>query len=292
LVAELEVVFVTRAEHGIVTPEAVRLDFEEAGVGSRGAALLVDYLVIGATLAGLNVGTAYLLTSTGQGLPTWVTVSLFLILNIVVLFGYPIAMETLWRGRTLGKAALGLRVVTVEGAPVRFRHAAVRAALSLVDFGLTAGAGAVVTALVSRRHQRLGDLVAGTVVLRERTGAASPQVATFAVPPGAESYAATIDPSGLSAVDYDALRAYLLRADSLPAPRRSRLAGGLASGLAAKVAHTPPAGTTPELFLACLAARYQQRGRGEGLQTTTAAAAAARTPAPTNVDGGSFSPPT
>jgi len=282
-----------RAEHGIVTPEAVRLDFEEAGVGSRGAALLLDYCVIGTILVGLNVGTVYLLDSGGTGLPTWVTISLFLVLNVVVLFGYPIGLETLWRGRTLGKAAMGLRVVTVEGAPVRFRHAAVRAALSLVDFGLTAGAGAVVTALVSRRHQRLGDLVAGTVVLRERTGAARPQVATFAVPNGAESYAETIDPSGLSAANYDALRAYLLRAGSLPQSRRAHLASDLAGGLAVKVAHTPPPGTAPELFLACLAARYQQRGHGRAESpAATAPPEAAKTPVPTNVDDGTFSPPT
>lgn len=287
-----------RAEHGIVTPEAVRLDFEEAGVGSRGAALLLDYFVIGVILVALNVGTVYLLDSGGTGLPTWVTISLFLVLNVVVLFGYPIALETLWRGRTLGKAAMGLRVVTVEGAPVRFRHAAVRAALSLVDFGLTAGAGAVVTALVSRRHQRLGDLVAGTVVLRERTGARRPQVATFVVPSGAEAYAETIDPSGLSATDYDALRAYMLRAGSLPQSRRAQLAGDLAGALAVKVAHTPPPGTAPEVFLACLAARYQQRGRGAAaspMATTpreAAPAPTATTPAASNVDGGSFSPPT
>jgi uncharacterized RDD family membrane protein YckC len=284
---------VARAEYGIVTPEAVRLDFEEAGVGSRGAALLLDYCVIGAVLLVLNLGTAYLLDSSGPGLPNWVTISLFLVLNIVVLFGYPIALETLWRGRTLGKAALGLRVVTVEGAPVRFRHAAVRAALSLVDFGVTFGAGAVVTALLSRRHQRLGDLVAGTVVLRERTGAARPQVASFAVPLGAESYAETIDPSGLSAADYDALRAYLLRTDSLPQSRRATLAADLAAGLAAKVSHTPPAGTQPQLFLACLAARYQQRGRGvAGSATATPEAAAPPAPQGATLDDGSFSPPT
>jgi len=150
-----------------------------------------------------------------------------------------------------------------------------------------------VTALVSRRHQRLGDLVAGTVVLRERTGAARPQVATFAVPNGAESYAETIDPSGLSAANYDALRAYLLRAGSLPQSRRAHLASDLAGGLAVKVAHTPPPGTAPELFLACLAARYQQRGHGRAESpAATAPPEAAKTPVPTNVDDGSFSPPT
>ena len=100
--------------------------------------------------------------------------SLTFLLTFVVLWGYPTVMETLWRGRTIGKIALGLRVVTVEGAPVRFRHAAIRATLGLVDFLLTSGAGAVVSVLMTHRSQRLGDLVAGTVVLRERTGLRAP----------------------------------------------------------------------------------------------------------------------
>jgi hypothetical protein len=145
---------------------------------------------------------------------------------------------------------------------VRFRHAAVRAALSLVDFLLTAGAAAVVSALVTERSQRLGDLVAGTIVLRERTGAGRPAVAAFDIPPGAESYAATIDASGMQASDYAAIRSFLLRAPRLAPPARADLAERLAGPLAARLAHRPPAGTSPELFLACAAARYQQRAGG------------------------------
>ncbi len=80
---------------------------------------------------------------------------------------------------------MGLRVVTREGAPVQFRHAAIRAALGLIDFYLAFGGVAVISALVTREHQRLGDLVAGTLVLRERTGARAPTAVRFAVPAGA-----------------------------------------------------------------------------------------------------------
>jgi hypothetical protein len=178
-----------------------------------------------------------------------------------VLFIYPVAFETLWRGRTPGKAALGLRVVTVEGAPIRFRHAAIRAFLALIDVYLLFGAIGVVTMLVSRRSQRLGDIVAGTVVLRERTGAPMPTAVVFTVPPGYESYAASLDVSGLSASDYGAVRAFLLRASALEPGRRYELARQLATPLLLRLRHTPPPWVGPEALLACLAAVYQQRSR-------------------------------
>lgn len=275
---------------GVVTPEAVPLEFEAANVGSRGVAFLLDALLLFGVASLLNVGVALVVSRAGRGLPGWVVVTVVLVLNFLWFFGYPIALETLWRGRTLGKAAMGLRVVTLEGAPVGFRHAAIRAALGLVDFWITLGAGAVVSALVTRRHQRLGDLVAGTIVLRERTGAGgTPSAARFEVPSGAESYAATLDPSGLRADDYDTLRTFLLRAATLPDDVRRDLAARLAGGLSAKVRHDPASTVHPELFLLCLAARYQQRGAGY--------ARAQATSAPPEVAGGGqekrgFTPPT
>ncbi|MDQ3974174.1 MAG: RDD family protein, partial [Actinomycetota bacterium] len=190
------------APGGIVTPEAVRLDLETAGLGSRTAAALIDLTIQFSALYALGLAGALIAASVGPGLPGWLGVTLVLLLVFALLFGYPLALETLWRGRTIGKAALGLRVVTVEGAPVRFRHAFARAALGLVDFYATFGAAAVLSVLLSRRNQRLGDLVAGTVVLRERSAQRAPTSVRFAVPPGAESYAATVDPAGLTVDDY------------------------------------------------------------------------------------------
>ena len=154
-----------RTDHGLVSPEAVPLDLPEATVGSRGAALLIDWTLQGLIL--VVVGLAAQSAMQAAVLPDWVATTAGLVLTFLVWFGYPIAFETAWDGggRTPGKAALGLRVVTVEGAPVRFRHAAVRTALGLVDFVATFGLGAVVSSLVSRRHQRLGDMVAGTLVV-------------------------------------------------------------------------------------------------------------------------------
>ena len=171
------------AEPGIVTPEAVVLSFETAGVGSRLIAQVIDLAIQSA--AGLLIaGGAAGLGATSIGL-AGVYFGLFL-----VAFGYPIASETLWRGRTVGKAVMGLRVVTVEGAPIRFRHALVRGALGLLDFWATGGGAAVLCILATRRNQRLGDLVAGTLVVRERTAAHALAAVTFWVPQGWEPYAA------------------------------------------------------------------------------------------------------
>lgn len=249
---------VTAQETGIVTPEAVRLDFESANIPTRFLAMLVDLLIQGAVfvaVAGLGEAIS---NGIGASLPVWLGATLVLLLIFVVVWGYPTTFETL-RGRTPGKAALGLRVVTTEGAPIRFRHAAIRAAFGLLDFYLFFGGVAVLSVLITKRQQRLGDLVAGTLVLRERTAAHDVAPVTFAVPSGAESYAQTVDASGLDADDYAAIRSFLLRSGTLDPAARERLGVTLAQRLAARLAHVPPAGVSPELFLVVAAARYQQR---------------------------------
>ena len=239
----------------VVTPEAVPLDLQPAGLGSRFVAILIDWAVqalLGFALLLVGIGLSF-------GEAGGIGIAFFFLLTFAVLFGYPIALETLWRGRTLGKAAMGLRVVTTEGGPVRFRHAAIRAALGMVDFFLTSGAAAVISVLATRNNQRLGDLVAGTLVLRERTGLPPPQAAEFSVPGGLESYAASLDVSGMTADDYRAVRAFLLRAPGLDYKVRYQLALGLADPLSDRIRPMPPAGVHPAWWLICVAAVYQQR---------------------------------
>jgi len=239
---------------GIVTPEAVVLAFETAGLGSRMIARILDLLVQAVALTIVFAGSAAL-GNTPVGL-AGVYFGLF-----AVLFVYPVAIETLWRGKSLGKAAMGLRVVTVEGAPIRFRHALIRGAFSIIDLYMSSGAVGVFTILGTKRNQRLGDLVAGTIVLRERTGAAAPSAATFWVPRGWETYAATLDVSGLTATEYQAVRSFLLRAPTLDPWTRDRVARDLANPVTTRLRHAPPPGVPAEGFLACVAALYQQRQR-------------------------------
>ena len=246
----------------MVTPEAVALEFQTANVGSRILAFLIDMLVVGAGIVVGVTAVALALNASGAVLPDWLVIAMFLVLIPGWWFGYFTAFETLWRGRTLGKAALGLRVVTREGAPVRFRHAAIRTLLGTVDFGLGSGFFAVVFVLFSRDNQRLGDLVAGTLVLRERSAATQLAPMSFDPPPGLESYTATLDVTGMATEEYQAVRSFLLRAQQLAPASRASLAVQLATSLAARLRPPPPDGLPPEGYLRAVAAAYQRRQRG------------------------------
>ncbi|MBV8559608.1 MAG: RDD family protein [Acidimicrobiia bacterium] len=237
----------------VVIPEAVPLDLETAGLGSRFLGLVIDWAIQGTVLF-------VLLVILGVGRFGWVGTTLVLLLVFLVIWGYPIALETLWRGRTVGKAALGLRVVTKEGGQIGFRHAAVRTALGLVDFILTSGAVAVICVLVTPLNQRLGDLAAGTIVLRERTGMRRPTPTTFAAPTGLDDYTDSLDLAGLGAEEYGLVRAFLLRAPSLPPAVRARLAAQVAGTIAPLVQPPPPPGVPAEVFLGSVAAAYRKRG--------------------------------
>lgn len=245
------------SEHGLVTPEAVRLDLPEATVGSRGAALLVDWILQWLIGLVLFFGFAFFVDFTF--LPAWLPVSLMVVGLFLILFGYPIGFETVTRGRSPGKMLLGLRVVTIEGAPITFRHAAIRAALGLVDFLLTSGAAAVISSLVSKHSQRLGDFVAGTVVLRERTGADTATARTFDVPHAAAPIADGLDPSGLTHRDYSAIRSYLARVNTLTVSTRDQVGRQLLDAIAPRLGTVPPNHLPPDVLLQAIAARYQQQ---------------------------------
>jgi uncharacterized RDD family membrane protein YckC len=261
------------ADPGIVTPEGVVLEFSTADVGSRLLAKLIDLVIQAALLAALLTVSSV----AGRAIKPIGLAGVYLSLFVAVIV-YPAMFETLWRGRTPGKAALGLRVITADGSPIRCRHAAIRAILGLIDFYLLTGAIATLTILLTPKHQRLGDLLAGTIVLRERSAAGRATPVTFMVPPGYESYAATLDVSGLSAADYEAVRSFLLRAASLQDAARYELGRQIATSLLGRLRHTPPPWVSPELLLVCIAAVYQQRQRPPGWSPAIATAGPLATP--------------
>jgi uncharacterized RDD family membrane protein YckC len=241
----------------VVTPEAVALGLEDATAGTRGVAAAIDLGIIGVAMAVVQIAT--ILLGAGPAGADWVGATISLVLGFVLLVGYPVICETLWRGRTPGKAALGLRVVTVEGGPVAFRHAAVRAALGLLELRASLGVIALVASLLSRRGQRLGDHVAGTVVIRSGSRRRRAQPMTVMVPPGLQDYAKALDPAGLPAPTYDAVRQFLQRREQLTATARAALAQRLADRVAADLGQHRDARVGPEAFLTCVAARAQQR---------------------------------
>ncbi|GGI04901.1 RDD family protein [Egicoccus halophilus] len=265
---------------GTVTPEGVALDLEHATVGSRGIAYLLDLLAMGSLL--LLFGLAESIFGVSGFVPGWLGLALLLLFVFAVLFGYPIGFETFWRGRTPGKAALGLRVVTTEGAPVGFRHATVRAVVGLVELLPTMGVPAMVSSLLNGRGQRLGDLAAGTVVLRVRRGSRAPVAHAFAPPAGLEDYTARLDVSALGSADYATVRETLLRLGDLAPGARREVTEVVADALLGRVAPPPPAGVPAEVWLVCVAAAVQRRRPA----TTAGPAADPTPPAPSGREHG------
>lgn len=242
-------------ERGIVTPEAVVLEFDTAGIASRALARAIDFGIQGALLLGVLLLSGVMLSGRG-----WLALTGVLLGTAGVVLGYPIFCEVVSTGRSPGKAALGLRVVTVEGAPISARHAFIRSALGLVDFLLVPGGlVAVLVALFSARSQRLGDVFAGTMVLRERAATRASGAVWFSPPAGFEAYAASLDVSAITDPQFGIVRSYLLRINDLSSEARQSLSVRLATPLVAAMHHHTPPGVDADHFLQCVAAAYQRR---------------------------------
>jgi uncharacterized RDD family membrane protein YckC len=240
----------------VVTPEAVVLDVRTAGLGSRVLARALDGLIQGAALVVVFTVTGVVLSSSNGSLGTAALV-VDLVLITVIVFAYPIIWESLWRGRTPGKAALGLRVLTRPGGPIRFRHALVRGLVGLGEVMALPVVG-VVAMLVSSNDQRLGDLAAGTIVVRERAAVRMSVPIVFYPPPGWEHYVASLDVSDMTPGEYETVRSFLIRAREMAPVPRSNLANRLAGPLVSRWHQQGPAGAGSELWLACVAAAYQR----------------------------------
>lgn len=239
-----------RAFKGVVTPEAVLLEFETASVASRSLAFTLDLLV----RLGMVYALAFVVGALQAAFGTTPAIIAVVIGGFLIIFGYSVFCEVRWNGQTIGKRGLGLRVLTVEGAPVRFRHAAVRSLLLPVDL-----IGGTSVSLFNRRNQRLGDLFAGTLVLRERTGAAFPIPVSFPPLPGFELYARSLDVGGITPDQYGVIRSFLIRVHTLTPGARAQLGTKLANEVAQRLHHTPPKEVTAETFLVSVAAAYQLR---------------------------------
>ena len=240
---------------GIITPEAVVLELETAGVGSRVFAGIIDLAIqfgifwVGALIMQL-VGVE---TETGS-------YTMLAILLAVVLMGYPVVSETLMRGRTVGKRAMGLRAVTLEGAPVRLRHVLLRMMGGLVDRMLPPlGITGTLFVLGTSRHQRVGDLLAGTIVIRDPDRTPLPPAVWFPVPPGLEQFAAGIDPTAMTDEQYTVIRSFLMRNRQLTPDARYSVAVDLAGRAAATLRHDGHTRVPPEMYLLCVISRYQRR---------------------------------
>lgn len=258
----------------IATPEGVSLEVALAGAGSRAGAATIDALiqfsivfvlalVFGGLASDIEFGA-----STGGGPDTETALFALAILNVllfVVLFFYSVLFETLWAGVTPGKRAFRLRVVQISGARIGFRASMTRNLLRIVDFLPTFYLVGIIAVVVNERNQRLGDMVAGTVVVHDRPAGAG----TWSTPslplqgsdrsPGVLEATQTWDMNAITGDDLAAVRAFLQRRHTIPLEVREKLAGELDSKLRPKVAGAQDWSGYPETFLELLAAAKSAR---------------------------------
>jgi uncharacterized RDD family membrane protein YckC len=236
----------------IVTGEAVVLDLPCARFPTRMLAHLIDMVV--QVVAFIVIGT--LIGLSGPYLNDASASALAISGYVVVIVGYPTIFETLSRGRTLGKLALGLRVVSDDGGPERFRQALVRGLAGAIESWALIGVPALITSMLSARGKRLGDVFAGTFVVRER---APRQAFGLSADPALAPWASTLDLSALPEQLAVAAGSYLARYYQLHPQARDQLGWQLASSVASCVSPPPPPGVPPYAYLAAVLAERHAR---------------------------------
>jgi uncharacterized RDD family membrane protein YckC len=235
----------------IATPEGVELALDLAGLGSRFTAGVIDLALKTVVVIGL-----VLLARRLSGLAANIALAA---LPLLVYIGYDILFETLGAGRTPGKRATGLRVLRADGGAEDAVASLIRNVLRLIDGLPLSYVPGIVSILVTKRNQRLGDLAAGTIVVRERQGGrrptepgAEPAFAAVAAAeersPAVSGAPAGYDLGGLTDADAGAVRAFLDRRDRLDDVARRDVAARLADALRPKVAG-PFDGLDAERFL-------------------------------------------
>jgi uncharacterized RDD family membrane protein YckC len=227
------------------TPEQIELDLELAGVGSRFLAVLADaalkilltfLLAVPALIAAALLGMALDLDH-----PSAVLVAVVLAAVYALWLGYGIYFEVKWNGQTPGKHLVGVRVIRDTGAPVDFRAACVRNLLATADFLPAFHLLGALLVLLTARRQRLGDMAAGTVVVRERAAALGADPTEELIEHAADEYAFTAAQlAGLTATDRTVLREFLRRYDSMARRGAERLALTLADKFVAKTGYPLP----------------------------------------------------
>ena len=236
----------------VTTPEGVLLTYRLAGLGSRYLARLLDAVI--------RIALVLLFAKVVDvgGHRGWAKAVAYIGL-FAVLLGYDIVSEIATRGRTLGKMAVGVRVIRADGRPVDVWSSVVRNLIRIIDEILTVGIVAVISIFATRRGQRLGDLAAGTVVIRERTFRAAPDpLPEWATDPNAPFLA--WDTSSVTQDELGVVRSFLARRSMLTTDARGRLAKQLADRIRPRVPAAPD--WTDEQFLVSVVAARTRRAEG------------------------------
>ncbi len=286
----------------VLSSENVFFEIETAGLAARFGAVLIDmtlqiFVILLISLAGVAFSTyifpvetwALWMINTGE--------AVFYLLLFLVSYAYYFFFEWLWNGQTPGKRALRLRVMQTNGMPITYWHALVRNVIRIADFlPFMYGVGAIV-GILDNSNRRAGDLIAGTIVARERGDLATRKVLDIqtaveqflasslpvdAVPdwlsskkastpatPSTPVIAPNVESSAdaevaamlrkLNAQDYELARDFLIRREKLPAAARSRLAQSLAVRFSARLGQSTPPAAQQEEFLNEIVTRLRGR---------------------------------
>jgi uncharacterized RDD family membrane protein YckC len=236
----------------VVTGDAVVLDVAIAQLPVRALSALIDIAVI---FVGYVAGVM-LWASTLGDLDPALSGAVLVIFTVLTIVGYPLIFESATRGRTLGKMALGLRVVSDDGGPERFRQALFRALASVIEIWTFFGGPAVICSLLSSKGKRIGDVFAGTVVISERGPKLPPPPV---MPPSLAWWASSLQLSGLGPEQAELARQFLSRASQLDPQIRERMANRIAVEVVARVSPPPPPGVPPQYVLAAVLAERHRR---------------------------------
>lgn len=237
----------------LLTGEAVALDVQSTSFILRAAGAMIDFL-LSVLIAAFMFWVLFLLAGQGmidQSATAAVSVSIVVFCCVVV----PTGIETLSRGRSLGKLAVGARIVRDDGGASGFRHAFIRAMVGFFEIYMTLGGVAALTGLLSTRSKRLGDLLAGTYAQQERVPRITEPV--FGMPPALSGWAELADVGRMPDRLSRRIAQFLKQAPKLTPATRARLAQDLASEASVWVSPVPR--VDPEIFLYAVAAARRDR---------------------------------
>lgn len=259
--------FATVTADDLVTGEGVALDLPAASLGLRLASGIIDVLITIVTFIVLYILLIVATLAVGDEALLAAAIVLTSVLTFLVI---PTTVETLTRGRSLGKLAVGLRAVRDDGGPISFHHALVRALIGFVEIYAFTGAPAFFSIMLSTRGKRLGDYAAGTYVVRARVPLRLPYPPPM--PPALASWAKRTDLGTLPTGTALAVRQFLGRLPTIDPASRARVGQALLADVLPHVAPAPPAGAPPELVLAAIIAERRERDlarlrRDEDLRT-------------------------
>lgn len=244
-----------RRDDALVTGDAVLLDLRPASFALRMLSAIIDGVLQLTLLVGGTVGMVW--AAARADLDDGFIAAGVVVMSVLAYVGYPVLCELLLRGRSVGRLAVGTRVVRDDGGPVHVRQSLLRAVMAMFEIWSTSGAVALTCAVIDRRSRRVGDLLAGTMVIQERMRSMTPQ--RVDVPESLQDWVHGADVGRLPLTLLQDIRSFLPRATRINPESRRQLSRDLLHRTLPHVAPAPPPGTDPEEFLAAVIAERSRR---------------------------------